>query len=127
MLIIAKAIWRIIFAGGLLLGGVESGGTVGALAIGSCGAFGFSGNHPSEVLAHADAITTCPGGDCQIIATIRRQCIAVAFDAEDVCIGYAWATGITTNEAKIAALGSCRKSGRRKCFIATSFCDTRGD
>jgi Domain of unknown function (DUF4189) len=110
-----------ILTAAVVIAGCRVANAVGALAVGKCGAFGTSWNYPNEILAHGAALTNCPDPSCQIYATVRDSCAALAYDPN----GCAWGTDIRSNkpQAEAGALATCRSYGGDSCVVATSFCD----
>ena len=98
---------------------------VGALAVGSCGAFGSGWDYSSEVLAHGAALTNCPDSSCQIHLTVRRACVALAYDPNSC----AWGANTADNlqAAQNAAISACYQYGGQTCVVRTSFCDSAGE
>ena len=116
---------RGIAGSGLIAQSILSAGATGAIAVGSCGAFGTSWNYSSEVLAHGAALTNCPDTSCQVQFTVKNSCAAFALDP-NTC---AWGanTGQTLQQAEAAALANCNSRDNGACILQTSFCDTSGN
>ncbi len=113
----------------------------GALAIGSTGnvtkdgiAYGGAYNHASRQSAIDAAIATCrkwnapkAAARCELVATFRRECYAVANDPKAGTPGTGWATGRDKATADQRALAACRATAgqdrRDFCVVDQSNCD----
>jgi hypothetical protein len=97
----------------------------GALAIGKCGAFGYSFDYRDEPLASRDALGKCKGHECRVVAKFSRTCAAFAVDGAKPCGAFGWATR-TGNKLAVAqneALRQCYANGGRDCMIRAFVCD----
>lgn len=97
----------------------------GALAIGACGSYGHAYDFPSIAAARAAALKQCDG-KCQVVASIRRHCVAFAFDARKPCGAHGYATAARLAQAQNAALQHCYRYGGQDCVIRAWACDGRG-
>jgi hypothetical protein len=105
--------------------GMQSVGATGALAVGTCGASGYSWDAANEMLAQAAALTNCPDSKCQVYTTVRRACAALAYDPNSCTWGVASRT--TLADARQSAIATCIQYGGQNCVLRASFCDSTGD
>jgi Domain of unknown function (DUF4189) len=59
---------------------VQTARAAGALAIGSCGAYGEAHDFRTLDEAQRNALAKCKGEACRVVATVRRGCAALAVD-----------------------------------------------
>src|ERR1700731_3108781 len=57
--------------------GAETAHAAGALAIGTCGAYGLAYDFPQIEAANAAALSRC-SGDCKVAAPMRGNCAALS-------------------------------------------------
>src|SRR5262249_33302200 len=62
----------------------------GALAVGSCGAYGYGFDFRKVTDARAAAMRKCTGNDCKVVGTIRRGWAAMAVDVKRPCGSFGW-------------------------------------
>jgi hypothetical protein len=95
----------------------------GAMAVGTCGAYGYAIDFVDAAKARATARQRCQGKGCKVVATMKRTCAAFAIDATNVCgsHGYAVAKGLA--QAQNAALKHCYEFGGKTCVIRAFVCD----
>jgi hypothetical protein len=98
----------------------------GALAVGSCGAFGEAYDFRSVDEARASAMSKCQGDTCRLVTTTKRGCAAFAVDFVNPCGANGWGMGPRLGRSQNAALEACYKSGGKECVIRTFFCDAKG-
>lgn len=102
----------------------------GALAVGSCGAFGQSYDFTDQDGARANAVAQCPGGNsgekCKVVATLKHGCAAFAVDGTNPCGAQGWAKGPRLGRAQNEALKACYDRGGKDCVIRTFLCDAKG-
>jgi len=98
----------------------------GALAIGSCGAFGeaFDFGTPDE--ARQSALSKCQGDACRVVTIAKRGCAAFAVDFTNPCGAHGWGKGPRLGSSQNVALQACYKDGGKECVIRTFFCDAKG-
>jgi hypothetical protein len=99
----------------------------GALAIGECGAYGYSVNNDSLSVARQRALRQCrshDGKNCEIKMTLSGNCGAFATDRNRRCGAGGWARRATRSEAEKVAIAQCHKFGGTNCRIRTAICDT---
>ena len=98
----------------------------GALAVGSCGAFGEAFDFTSIDAARRSALDKCQGGTCRVVATVKRGCAAYAVDFTNPCGAQGWGKGPRLGRSQNEALKSCYTGGGKECVIRTFFCDAKG-
>lgn len=98
----------------------------GALAVGSCGAYGQAYDFPTLTAARESALAQCQGGGCKIVAEVTRGCSAFAVDSANPCGARGWASGPRLGRAQNAALKACYGRGGKDCVIRTFLCDAKG-
>jgi Domain of unknown function (DUF4189) len=97
----------------------------GALAVGSCAAFGYSYDFAEEDAARSAALAKC-SGRCTVVATMRRGCTAYAIDSRKPCGAHGYASAPTLGRAQNIALRQCYKFGGRDCMVRAWACDGKG-
>ena len=105
---------------------VRTARAAGALAIGSCGAYGEAHDFRSIDDASRSALAKCKGDTCRVVATVKRGCAALAVDYANACGGHGWGKAARLGAAQNEALRSCYKDGAKECVIRTFFCDAKG-
>src|SRR3569833_2149487 len=110
----------------LMLVTVQTARAAGALAVGSCGAFGEAYDFRSAKEAQESALKKCKGETCRVVATVKHGCAAMAVDYANACGGHGWGRAARLGAAQNAALKSCYKEGAKECVIRTFFCDAKG-
>jgi Domain of unknown function (DUF4189) len=98
----------------------------GALAIGSCGAYGLAYDHARHEAANAEAMRKCRGKGCKLVASMRQNCAAFAVDMRNVCGSYGFAAASRLGLAQNTALKQCYSNGGKDCVIRAFVCDARG-
>jgi hypothetical protein len=99
---------------------------VGALAIGDCGAYGYSDSASTETEANQAALDACQragGKNCEVKETVNTSCAALAVDKSQQCGATGWGRGPLEADAESVALQYCRKYGGQGCRIVQSVCD----
>ena len=112
-----------------------------ALAVGTTSdpgagiAFGYSYNYDSEEEAKRTAMESCRSYEaapnaaklCALFGSLKKGCVAMAFDPKDDSPGMGWAVAEKREVAESRAIAACRKvapSARRQfCKIDTIKCD----
>lgn len=110
----------------LMLVAVNTARAAGALAIGSCGAFGEAYDFRSIEDARQSALSKCQGNACRVVATVKRGCAAFAVDFANACGAHGWGKGPRLGRSQNDALKSCYRAGGKECVIRTFFCDAKG-
>ena len=105
---------------------VSTARAAGALAIGSCGAFGEAFDFGSIEQASQSALSKCQGESCRVVTTARRGCAAFAVDFTNPCGAHGWGKGPRLGRSQNEALEACYKDGGKECVIRTFFCDAKG-
>jgi hypothetical protein len=105
---------------------VNTARAAGALAIGSCGAFGEAFDFNSIDQATQSALSKCQGESCRVVTTAKRGCAAFAVDFVNPCGAHGWGEGPRLGGSQNAALEACYKDGGKECVIRTFFCDAKG-
>lgn len=112
--------------GTLTLVTVQTAWAAGALAVGSCGAYGEAYDFHSVTDASEGALARCRDSSCRIVATVKRGCAALAVDYANACGGHGVGKAPRLGAAQNVALHSCYADGARECVIRTFFCDAKG-
>ena len=89
----------------LMLVTLNTARAAGALAIGSCGAFGEAYDFRTIDDARKSALAKCQTDTCRVVTTVKRGCAAFAVDFTNACGAH-----------------GCGK----ECVIRTFFCDAKG-
>jgi len=110
----------------VMLVAVNRARAAGALAIGTCGAYGEAYDYHSIKQASASARSKCKGKGCKVVATVKHGCAAFAVDFANPCGGHGWGKASALGNAQNVALRSCYKDGGKECVIRTFFCDAKG-
>ena len=108
----------------LWIGGVSLAPAAGALAIGTCGAYGFAYDYPKEAAANRAALGKCAGG-CKVVP-VKRACGAIAIDGKNVCGPHGYAVAGRLGDAQNSALRQCYQYGGKDCVIRAWACDAKG-
>jgi hypothetical protein len=110
----------------LMFVAVNTARAAGALAVGSCGAFGEAYDFASVEEARQSALAKCQGDACRVVATSKRGCAAFAVDFGNPCGAHGWGKGSRLGRSQNAALEACYKGGGKDCVIRTFYCDAKG-
>lgn len=110
----------------LMFVAVNTARAAGALAIGSCGAFGEAHDFRTIEEARKSALSKCQGDTCRVVATAKRGCAAFAVDFVNPCGANGWGRGPRLGRSQNAALEACYRDGGKECVIRTFFCDAKG-
>lgn len=110
----------------LMLVAVATAKAAGALAIGTCGAYGQAYDFPNAAAARDSALAQCQGQACRVVTTIHRGCAAMAVDGLNPCGAHGWGKGPRLGRAQNDALRGCYQDGGRDCVIRTFICDAKG-
>ncbi|HWV51264.1 DUF4189 domain-containing protein [Pseudorhodoplanes sp.] len=95
----------------------------GALAIGACGAYGFSRGYAATSQAEKEALSRCSGKNCKIVASVRGTCMAFSVELANPCGAYGYATGEGLARTQNRALRECSRNGGKDCVIRAFACD----
>lgn len=116
---------RLALAAGVILAACAGAAqAAGALAVGACGAYGFSFDYPQAEAAKAAAQAKC-AGNCKVVV-MRRGCAAFAVDGRNFCGAHGYAVASRLGAAQNTALKHCYKYGGRDCVIRAWACDGKG-
>ena len=110
----------------LMLVAVNTARAAGALAIGSCGAFGEAYDFGSVNEARQSALSKCQNNTCRVVTTAKHGCAAFAVDFGNPCGAHGWGKGPRLGRSQNEALRSCYRDGGKECVIRTFFCDAKG-
>jgi hypothetical protein len=119
-----RALTHGLTAAALMIGSIATGQAAGALAVGSCGAYGFAYDFKQEAAAAQAALGKCAGG-CKVIP-VRRACGAIAIDGRNVCGPQGYAVAPRLGAAQNEALRICYQDGGKDCVIRAWACDAKG-
>lgn len=120
----ARALTHIAAAASLFVAGIGTGQAAGALAVGSCGAYGFAYDYKQPAAAARAALGKCVGG-CKVVP-VRRACGAIAIDGRNACGPHGYAVARRLGQAENAALRQCYEYGGKDCVIRAWACDAKG-
>ena len=110
----------------LMLVAVNTARAAGALAIGSCGAFGEAFDFHTADEARKSALSKCQNDTCRVVAVTKRGCAAFAVDFTNACGAHGWGRASKLGRSQNEALRSCYNDGGKECVIRTFFCDAKG-
>lgn len=116
---------QLILIAGMIACGIAAAQAAGALAVGSCGAYGEAHDFPNATSARANALRQCRGDHCKVVVNLRGNCAAFAVDASNPCGASAHASGPHLGKAQNAALRACYGKGGKDCVIRVFVCDGR--
>jgi hypothetical protein len=105
--------------------GTEMARAAGALAIGSCGAYGLAYDYTQIEAANAAALNQCKG-DCKVATAMRGNCAALSIDVHDACGAFGYAAAPRLGLAENTALRYCYRNGGKDCVIRAWVCDAKG-
>ena len=100
----------------LMLVAVNTARAAGALAIGSCGAFGEAYDFRTVDEARQSALSKCQGDTCRVVTIAKRGCAAFAVDFANPCGAHGWGKGPRLGaqpERGLARLLQGRRQGMR--------------
>lgn len=98
----------------------------GALAVGSCGAYGYGFDYGKIADARSAAISKCAGGHCKVVGVIRKGCAAMAVDAKNPCGSFGWALNSHLGKAENLSMQRCAQFGGHECMLRAWACDEKG-
>jgi hypothetical protein len=113
-------------SGCFLIAAIAVAHAAGALAVGTCGAYGYGYDYHKVTDARAAAMKKCSAGACKIVGDIRRGCAALAVDAKRPCGSFGWAINSHLGKAENASLRRCYEFGGRDCVVRAWACDEKG-
>jgi hypothetical protein len=125
MSVTSRLFCRAAVAASIMLSMASAGHAAGVLAVGKCGAYGFSYDYKRAAEAQTAALQRCTGGDCKPIA-FSRGCAALAVDGANKCGPHGFATATKLGQAQNTALEQCYRFGGKDCVIRAFVCDAKG-
>jgi len=126
MIRILRTAARGLAAAFILVGALGAAHAAGALAVGTCGAYGYGYDFRKADDARVAAMRKCTGNGCKIVATIRRGCAAMAVDAKHPCGSFGWAIDSHLGRAENLSLRRCYQFGGKDCVVRAFACDEKG-
>jgi hypothetical protein len=121
-----RACARFVAVVGLLAASVTGGSAAGAMAVGTCAAYGYAYDYKMVPAAHLAALAKCAGGKCKVVGTMFHACGAFAIDGHNACGPHGYAVAPHLAQAENLALEYCYKYGGRDCVIRAFACDAKG-
>jgi hypothetical protein len=109
-----------------VIAAVGAAEAAGALAVGTCGAYGYGFDFRNEADARVAAMKKCSGRDCKVVGVIRRGCAAMSIDAKNPCGSFGWAISSHLGKAENASMQRCSEFGGRACVVRAWACDEKG-
>jgi hypothetical protein len=122
---LARATSHLVAAAGLTFAAVAGTQAAGALAVGTCGAYGFAYDYSQADQARTAALKKCKG-TCKVVAPMKRDCAALAIDGRNVCGAFGYAAAARLGAAQNTALKQCYQFGGKDCVIRAWVCDGKG-
>jgi hypothetical protein len=110
----------------LLIVAIATANAAGALAVGSCGAYGYGFDYSKIADARAAAMKKCSGGSCKVVGVVRRGCAAMAIDVKNPCGSFGWAINSHLGQAENASMRRCFEFGGKDCVVRAWACDEKG-
>jgi Domain of unknown function (DUF4189) len=125
-----RASTRVVVAAGLLLSSIAFHDTqparaAGALAVGTCGAYGVAYDFSEVDAANVAALRQC-SGDCKLATAMRGNCAALSIDMHNACGAFGYAAAPRLGLAQNTALRYCYRNGGKDCVIRAWVCDAKG-
>ncbi len=126
MIRVSRTAARALAAAFILIGPLGAAHAAGALAVGTCGAYGYGYDFRKVADARAAAMRKCTGNGCKIVGTIRRGCAAMAVDVKHPCGSFGWAIDSHLGRAENLSLRRCYEFGGKDCVVRAFTCDEKG-
>ncbi len=126
MIRVSRTAARVLAAAFILIGTLGAAHAAGALAVGTCGAYGYGYDFRKVADARAAAMRKCTGNGCKIVGTIRRGCAAMAVDVRHPCGSFGWAIDSHLGRAENLSLRRCYEFGGKDCVVRAFTCDEKG-
>jgi hypothetical protein len=117
---------RAVAAAFFLIAALGAVNAAGALAVGTCGAYGYGYDFHKVTDARAAAMRKCTGNGCKVVGTIRRGCAAMAVDVKHPCGSFGWAIDSHLGRAENLSLRRCYEFGGKDCVVRAFACDEKG-
>jgi hypothetical protein len=111
---------------GLLAAVIGAADAAGALAVGSCGAYGYGFDYSNESDARTAAVRKCAGVKCRVVGLLHRACAAMSVDAKNPCGSFGWAIDSHLGKAENISMGRCVEFGGHDCVVRAWACDEKG-
>ena len=105
--------------------GTETARAAGALAIGTCGAYGVAYDYEQAEAANVAALGQCKG-TCKVATAMKGNCAALSIDVQNACGAYGYAAAPRLGLAQNTALRYCYRNGGKDCVIRAWVCDAKG-
>lgn len=121
-----RRVRAVVFAVAVLPALASVSHAAGAMAVGSCAAYGFAYDYGQIDAAQNAAMSRCTGKGCKVVADIKRACAAFAIDGRNSCGPHGYATARKLGQAENTALRYCYKYGGKDCVIRAWACDGKG-
>jgi hypothetical protein len=118
--VLAAASFGVLIA---VIGGAEA---AGALAVGTCGAYGYGFDYSRVEDARAAAMTKCAAGNCKVVGIVHKGCAAMAVDAKNPCGSFGWALDSHLGRAENRSMQRCSEFGGHDCVLRAWACDEKG-
>jgi hypothetical protein len=116
----------LVLAAAFIGAALGSADAAGALAVGTCGAYGYGFDYKRVEDARAAALSKCTGGDCKVVGVVRKGCAAMAVDAKNPCGSFGWAINSHLGKAENASMRRCFDFGGHDCVVRAWACDEKG-
>ncbi len=100
---------------------VNTARAAGALAIGSCGAFGDAYDFRTIEEPRQSALSKCRGDSCRVVTTAKKGCAAFAVDFTNPCGARGWGRGARLGGTQNEALQACFRDGGNERVIRLFF------
>jgi hypothetical protein len=117
---------RVLAAAFFLIAALGAAHAAGALAVGTCGAYGYGYDFRKVADARAAAVRKCTGNGCKVVGTIRRGCAAMAVDVKRPCGSFGWAIDSHLGRAENLSLRRCYDFGGKDCVVRAFASDEKG-
>jgi Domain of unknown function (DUF4189) len=110
----------------LLATAIAAANAAGALAVGSCGAYGYGFDYSTDTAARSAAMKKCIGTHCRVVGALHRACAAMSVDAKNPCGSFGWAIDSHLGKAENISMRRCVEYGGHDCVIRAWACDEKG-
>ena len=117
---------RAVAAAFFLIAALGAAHAAGAMAVGTCGAYGYGYDFHKVTDARAAAMRKCTGNGCKVVGTIRRGCAAMAVDVKHPCGSFGWAIDSHLGRAENLSLRRCYEFGGKDCVVRAFACNEKG-
>jgi hypothetical protein len=126
MLTLGRAFARMLVAAAVTAAGMSTMHAAGALAVGTCGAYGFAYDYQAPDAARTATLGKCKGAGCKVVTALKRGCAAFAVDGRNFCGSNGYASATRLAQAQNNALHQCYRYGGKDCVIRAWVCDAKG-